>query len=106
VSRELPVRVTGVEVQDPVIVLFGDGWSLSVACPWRGVVAELPITWLDDDIEDRIWDVVGEDLISVQNEGRDVRFVFTRSVIVATPDVDLDPWVLALPGNVVVGSVL
>lgn len=41
VSRELPVRVTGVEVQDPVIVLFGDGWSLSVACPWRGVVPEL-----------------------------------------------------------------
>jgi hypothetical protein len=102
----LPVRVEGIEVQDPVLVLFGEQWSLTVACPWSGTVRGRDLSWEDDDVEDRAWDLVGEELTSVQQEGRSIRFGFSGGTLLVTPDTDLDPWVLRLPGGLLVGRVL
>jgi hypothetical protein len=102
-TRALPVRVQGVEVQSPVLTLFGEKWSLTIACPWEGEVHKSALSWEDDDIEDRAWDLVGEDLVDVRREGSSVRFQFSTSVLVATPDTDIDPWVLRLPDGLWVG---
>lgn len=99
----LPVRVQGVEVQDPILTLFGEGWGLTIACPWEGTIGGRALSWEDDDIEDRSWDLVGQDLVAVRHDGSMVKFEFSAGTLIATPDTDVDPWVLQLPGGVVVG---
>lgn len=99
----LPLRVTGVEVQDPVLTLFGDNWSLTIACPWQGEVCGQSISWEDHDLDDRAWELVGEELVSVQHESSPARFAFSAGVLLVTPDTDMDPWVLKLPGGLLVG---
>lgn len=101
--QALPARVLGVEVQDPVLVLFGDDWSLTVACPWEGNVGGIGLSWEDRELEDRAWDLVGQDLVAVRQQAGSVRFEFSAATLVATPDTDLDPWVLRLPGGLMVG---
>jgi hypothetical protein len=99
----LPVRVQGVEVQDPILTLFGEGWALTIACPWEGTIGGRALSWEDPDIEDRSWDLVGEDLVAVRQGGPAVEFEFTTGSLTVTPDIDVDPWVLQLPGGLVVG---
>lgn len=99
----LPVRIQGVEVQDPILVLFGERWGLTIACPWEGNIGGRALSWAGDDIEDRSWDLVGQDLIAVRQEGPVVRLEFSAATILMTPDTDIDPWVLQLPGGLVVG---
>lgn len=104
--NDLPLRVVGVEVQSPVLTLFGDEWSLTIACPWDGIVGGRKMSWEDDDIEDWAWDLIGEDLVTVEEHGSAVRFKFLNASLTAAPDSDLDPWVLSLPGGVLVGRTL
>lgn len=99
----LPVRVKGVEVQDPILTLFGEGWGLTIACPWEGTISGHALSWEDDDIEDRSWGLVGEDLVAVRQDGPAVEFEFSSGTLIVTPDTDVDPWVLELPGGLVVG---
>jgi hypothetical protein len=99
----LPVRVQGVEVQDPILTLFGEGWALTIACPWEGTIGGCALSWVDRDVEDRSWDLVGEDLVAVRQGGPAVEFEFSTGSLIVTPDTDVDPWVLQLPGGLVVG---
>lgn len=99
----LPVRVRGVEVQDPVLTLFGDEWSFTIACPWEGEIGGRAVSWEDDDLEGRAWDLVGAELVSVRQEGAVARFGFSAGFLLVSPDTDVDPWVLRLPGGLLVG---
>ena len=99
----LPGRVQGVEVQDPILTLFGEGWALTIACPWEGTIGGRAVSWEDGEIEDRSWDLVGEDLVAVRQSGSAVQFEFTAGRLTVTPDTDADPWVLELPGGLLVG---
>ncbi len=99
----LPVRIDGVEVQDPILTLFGEGWALTIACPWEGTIGGRALTWEDDDLEDRCWDLIGQDLVALRQEGPAVEFEFSTGTLIATADTDVDPWVLQLPGGLVVG---
>ncbi|KGM13802.1 hypothetical protein [Cellulomonas bogoriensis] len=72
----LPARVEGVEVQDPILTMFGEGWAMTIACPWEGV----------------------------RKLGPAVAFEFSSGTLIVTPDTDVDPWVLQLPGGLVVGG--
>lgn len=99
----LPVRVDGVEVQDPILTLFGDGWSLTIACPWEATIGGRALTWEDDDLEDRSWDLIGQDLVALRQDGPGVKFEFSTGNLIAIPDTDVDPWVLEVPGGLVVG---
>lgn len=101
---DLPRRVRGLEVQDPIVTVFGEDWSLTVACPWSGDVDGHMLSWEDESIEETLWDLVGQDLVSVDRLGPRVRFRFTEAELVAVPDSDLDPWVLTLPSGISVGS--
>lgn len=99
----LPVHIQGVELQDPILTLFGEGWALTIACPWEGTIGGRALSWEDDDIEDRSWDLVGEDLVAVRQDGPADTFEFSAGTLTVTPDTDVDPWVLQLPGGLVVG---
>jgi len=101
----LPARVQGVEVQSPVLTVFGEQWSLTIACPWEGEVGGRALSWEDDDIVERAWNLVGEDLLAVLQDGSAVRFEFSAGTLIVTPDTDTDPWVLQLPGGLLVGSI-
>lgn len=100
----LPVRVEGVEVQDPVLTMFGENWALTIACPWEGTIGGRSLSWEDRDLEDRSWDMVGEDLVAVRQDGPAVEFEFSNGSLIVTPDTDVDPWMLQLPGGLVVGG--
>ncbi len=55
-------------------------------------------------IQDYVGELVGESLVEVIQSGRSVWFKFSTSTLVVTPDTDLDPWVLTLPGGFMVGG--
>ena len=107
INARLPRRVTGIEYNDPILVLFGDGWFLKLSCPWSGFIAGAPIDWDSSAVEDRAWDLIGTQLLSAEEADRpiDVRFSFEHAVLTARPDDDEDAWVLAFPDMVAVGGV-
>lgn len=106
VLHSLPVRVLSVEVQDPIITLVGDGWSLNVMCPWTGVARGQEQDWTDDGIGAWVRNLIGQELVTITEEGPSVLFGFTDGVMKVTPDTDLDPWALRLPVGVMVGRIL
>ena len=99
----LPVCVRGVEEQSGILTLFGDDWGLAIACDWEGTVGGRALSWDDDDMEDRVWDLIGEDLVAVVDEGTVVRFEFSEATLIATPNDYWDPWVLDVRGHLLVG---
>ena len=65
----------------------------------------LPVSWEDDDVEDRAWDLVGMELMSVDNgSAGEIDFHLTEATLRVRPDSDLDPWVLRLPSYIAVGT--
>jgi hypothetical protein len=103
-TAHLPLRVRDVEVQDPVILLAGESWSLLVACPWEITGDGINVSWLSHDVEDAAWDMVGRDLLAVTGGLVDPVFHFSSATTLTVhADSDLDPWVLSLPGIVYVG---
>lgn len=65
VQERLPVTVQEIEFNDPLLTIFGQGRSLNLACPWDGTIHPAGLSWEDDDVEDRAWELVGADLIAV-----------------------------------------
>lgn len=104
--KALPVTVEGMEVQSPLVTPFGEGWYLTLACPWRGRIDGRELTWEDDQITGAVREFVGDDLVAVHQVGASVTFDFSRGTLTAAPDTDLDPWVISLPGGLMVGRVL
>ncbi|RMI14432.1 hypothetical protein [Cellulomonas triticagri] len=102
----LPLPVEGVEIQSPILTLFGREWNLTVACPWRGRIGSRDLDWEDDDMESVARDLIDSDLVAVRQVGASVEFAFSRGTLTATPDSNLDPWVMALPGGLMVGRVV
>ena len=66
------------------------------------MVAGRALSW-DDDMEDRVWDLIGEDLVAVVDEGSVVRFNLSEATLIATPDEYWDPWVLEVRGHFLAG---
>lgn len=107
INSELPVRVAELSYNDPFLTVFGSGWSLNLACPWKGTIASPEVSWDDDDVEDLAWELIGTGLISVDDGAPgEIDFRFTDAVLHVRPDTDLDPWVLRLPGVVAVGGIM
>lgn len=108
IRRSLPLRVRGIEVNDPVLTIFGDQWSLNLMCPWVIKGPDFSVTWESDDIEDQAWELIGRDVESVtssDDRATDPVFHFRGGIYLEVKaDTDLDPWTLRLPGVVVNGS--
>lgn len=108
ISAALPLVVGGIDVNDPVLTLYGDEWSLSVVCPWRLQGPGVEIDWESASIEAVVLTLMGRTLESVsaaEDITLDPTFHFSGSVELAVrADTDLDPWALAVPGIVVTGT--
>ena len=107
IRADLPRQIRGLEVNDPVLTLYGDDWSLTLMCPWEVRGPDGGFSWESKSIEDEAWELVGHSLLSVSAMDADlVDPVFDLSggiSIRVSADTDLDPWTLRLPHVVLVG---
>jgi hypothetical protein len=110
-SPLLPLRLEEVEYNDPMVVLVGPGWSLSVACPWRLMRHGRLLTSYGDDgaavILDRLVGnaVVGFDAGDPSRSPGDIRIALDDGATLDVfADTDLDPWVLRLPDQTFIGT--
>jgi hypothetical protein len=105
----LPLRIEWLEYQDPVLTVGGDDWSLALVCPWRLQRAGTTVTaWDLEGVEDASWDLVGHQINRVERRkaGEDEYPAFELSDglrLEVIADSDVDPWVLRLPTQTIVG---
>jgi hypothetical protein len=110
-SPLLPLHVEVVEYNDPMIVLAGSGWSLSVACPWRLMRdCRLAASYGDDGAGPVLDALVGSHVIDFRSGGSgrgpgDIQLELEGGVVLDVfVDTDLDPWVLRVPDHTFVGT--
>jgi len=107
VVRALPLEVRGIAFTDPELTIFGDGWGLSLMCPWVLKGPEIASSWGSQTAEAGVAKLIGHQLTSI-TAGPDVLdpiLHFSGDIdLEIAADTDLDPWVLGLPGLVVVGT--
>ena len=107
IDAELPVTVAEVAYNDPILTVSGPQWSLSLMCPWSGLIGSQSVDWEDDEVEDLAWELNGMELLSVaEGSAGVIDFYFSNAVLHVRPDTDWDPWVLHLPHFVAVGKLL
>lgn len=106
VVEALPLVITGLAVTDPILTLFGDGWSLNLMCPWSVAGGGIATSWWSARLEDEAWELIGRSIVGVTS-GPDVidptLHLSGGAELRIWADTDLDPWALALPSIVVVG---
>lgn len=82
-------------MNDPVLAVYGDEWSLTVMCPWKLTGPGLATDWESDLIEVDALTLVARTLESICAAGDvavDPRFQFSGGVELAVrADTDLDP---------------
>lgn len=104
----LPLRVDAVVVNDPIITLVGQGWALTLACPWRLVDGSITRTaWDRPDVDNAMRHLVNHHLVAVRQapNGFDPIFSFGEGLdLEVSADTDLDPWVMHTMGRTFVGA--
>ena len=65
IRADLPRQIRGLEVNDPILTLYGDDWSLTLMCPWKVEAPGGGFGWESESIEDEAWELVGHSLLSV-----------------------------------------
>ena len=111
VSPLLPLKIDELEFNDPVVVLVGQNWSVSITCPWRLMREGILVTSSEDgNAETRLRDLVGTTVVDLIGQGgfqtsHDPVLVFSDAArLEIFADTDLDPWVMRFPGKTFVGS--
>ncbi len=111
VANVLPLQLEEVDYNDPMVVLSGPDWSLSVACPWRLMRADTLETSYGDEGAGEVLaalvgsEVVALDWVAADPVSGDIRVTFKDAVVIDVfADTDLDPWVLRLPDQTFVGT--
>jgi hypothetical protein len=107
ITASFPLVVQGVEVNDPILTLFGEKWSLTIMCPWTLTGSGFATTWESENIEDDVWNLIGLSVVAVSADSSSV----IDPIFVLDGDVKLsihadtydEPWFLTLPDVVVVG---
>jgi hypothetical protein len=110
-SPLLPLRIDEVEYNDPMVLLSGRGWSLSVACPWQLMRdGQLATSYGDNGAAEVLDGLVEKTIVAVNGGGSDrgagdLQLALDDGAILdVLVDTDLDPWVLRLPDHTFVGS--
>ncbi|MDF2050124.1 hypothetical protein [Arthrobacter sp. Cr_A7] len=107
-EAELPLKVLSCEVNDPIINLIGNSWSLTLMCPWAVHGPNRVFDWESPDLEDEVQGLVGRKLVTVEadsDELFDPVFVLDDGThIHVFADTDLDPWTMGLPEIFISGA--
>jgi hypothetical protein len=108
--QSLPLQITHVEWNDPVLVLAGPAWSLTVSCPWR-VVSETLLSFgsFDESADHRVLSLRGQQVVDVERQSTvaplDPVFKLSMGQHLELFSTDaVEPWVLRLPDEVFVSS--
>lgn len=102
----LPLRVREVLPETTNFVVSGDGWRLLVMCPVRYRTPHDVLGWESEDLQDRLWDLIGQDLVAIDVRHGDPVFRFSNGYAIEVfADAAVDPWVLHVPGVVIVGEI-
>jgi hypothetical protein len=111
-SQMLPLRIEEVDYNDPMVVLSGTDWSLSVACPWRLMRdGRLATSYGDEGAGEVLAGLVGNEVVALGSADSsrvpgDIQVVLRNGTVLDVfADTDLDPWVLRLPDRTFVGTV-
>lgn len=109
-SRALPLTIESVEWADPVLLIGGDEWSLTVSCPWRVVSsAALEFGCWDLDVATRVAELQHVTITDVRRQAVvvavDPVFALSNGTFLELVSVDaVEPWVLRVAGQVFVAS--
>lgn len=107
-EEALPLTVLRFEVNDPVVNLIGDSWSLTLMCPWAIHRPDTEFDWESRDLERRIQGLVGRTLVAVDADSDElidpVFLLDDGTSIHVFADTDLDPWTMGLPEIMLIGE--
>ena len=108
IRSALPLRIREISYSDPVLGLSGEGWWLSLMCPWLVTGPGGRYSWEAETVEDDAWDLVGHSIVAVSFDHDvtvDPVFAVDGGISLAVhADSDWDPWTMQVPGLVVVGK--
>lgn len=111
VASLLPLQLEHVDYNDPMVVLSGPGWSLSIACPWRLMRADkLATSYGDEGAAEVVAALAGGEVVALESVAADrasgdLRVTLSNAAVIELfADTDLDPWVLRLPDQTLVGT--
>lgn len=99
----LPLRILEATFQDYLLTLIGADWNFNSTSPWR--VSESGVIlygYSDTGSEDRIWDLCGQDIVSVSHQSMTVKSdpvfqLLTGQSVEIFSDWGNEPWVMQLP---------
>ena len=107
VRAAMPLEVREVQYNDPVLSISGDGWWLTLMCPWLIRGRNGQYSWEVDEVEDKVWDLIGHSIVSVSFDSGvevDPTFEFDGEIsLEICADSDWEPWTMQVPGLVVIG---
>jgi len=109
-NAALPLRISRAAWADDVLSLGGQEWSLAVNCAWRLVgEGRLLEGWESSSAAEAAEGLVGLDVTGIGPQSEvlpaDLRLQLSNHVILEMfSGHHLEPWVLSLPGVVVVAS--
>lgn len=106
----LPVTIWEADYSDPVLLINGEGWSLSVSTAWRIVGPEgLVFSCDSESAADRVWDLIGESVTQVVPQSAtsqvDPALVLSSGLTLEIVSLHpVEPWVLRIGDQIWVAS--
>lgn len=98
IAEHLPAEICGVDVEGPVLTIWGVNWTLTVLNPFEGTVDGRAFYSDDDDLPVQLRSLVGEALLGVGGvDLDDTGFQFSNGVLFAPPHPTEPSWRLQLP---------
>jgi hypothetical protein len=109
VAPALPVMIAEVDYSDPLLLVNGDGWSLSVRTAWRVVGPEgLLFSCDSNDAADQVWGLIGETVTAVAPMAPsrvDPALVLSSGLTLEIMSLHpVEPWVFRISGQIWVAS--
>lgn len=97
VARALPLVVERLAINDPMFVVSGHAWSLSIMCPWELNGPNVRVTFETDesDVAAALELLVGQSIVAVDinDDLFDAVFHFDNEFELSVlADTGLDPW--------------
>ena len=113
VDAVLPTVIGRSELEGPVLLLGGDGWTMSVLGTWRWTTpAGAVVDEQSPEVADEIWNLTGETITSA-SWSRPTDYGLDPSLhlrsggrIDVVSDASFDTWQISLPDTVLVGPLV
>ncbi|WP_461165380.1 hypothetical protein [Arthrobacter sp. R4-81] len=107
-KEALPLTILRFNVNDPIVNLSGESWSLTLMCPWTVDRPGTRFSWESDNLEEKIQGLIGLRITGFESDNDqliDPIFILDDgSRIHIFADTDFDPWTMGLPEMMLIGE--